>query len=92
MKKEELIIGGIYEVEAPKFHVAIWTGTHFRGPSVEPGGIVFVNCCHFDDGLPFGVVTPIDRIGELTVSTFDGSNLLAAMNALDILAFELRDV
>ena len=84
MKKEDLVIGGIYEVSALGFSVAVWTGDCFRGPAKSYGKINFSEERPYWEGLPFGTCKPIKRIGELKVSKpFDGSDLLAVMNALD---------
>lgn len=84
MKKENLIIGAIYEVSALGFSVAIWTGEDFKGPARGFGKLYFTQEQPYWNGLPFGTCTPIRRLGELKVlKPFDGTNLLAVMNALD---------
>jgi hypothetical protein len=84
MNKEELVLGGIYEVSALGFGVAIWTGDTFKGPVKQYGKIFFRQEQPYWEGLPYGTCTPKRRIGELTVlKPYDGANLLAAMNALD---------
>lgn len=84
MEKEDLIRGAIYEVSAIGFNVAIWTGEAFKGPAKAFGKVYFAEEKPYWEGLPFGTSRPIKRIGELTINKpFDGSNLLAVMNALD---------
>lgn len=84
MNKEDLVIGAIYEVSGLGFSVGIWTGEGFKGPVKQFGKISFKEEKPYWEGLPFGTATPIRRIGELKVlKPFDGSNLLAVMNALD---------
>lgn len=89
MEKEELITGAIYEVSALSFSVAMWTGETFRGPTREYGKIYFVEEQGYWEGLPFGTVRPIRRLGELTVlRPYDGVNLLAALEALNDVILE----
>ena len=90
-EKKDLKLGGIYAVDCPRFNVGIWTGTEFKGPSIVDDQLVFVLCAHFSDGLPFGLATPTQKIGQADIKyPYDGYNLLVAMAALDEFIFETK--
>lgn len=65
------------------FDAAIWTGKKFRGPAIIYGQLKFIEESHYEDGLPYGVCTPIRRISTETLKApYDGMNLLITFRSL----------
>jgi len=83
LQKQELEKGAIYEVASTNFSAAVWTGEAFRGPAIIYGHLKFIEENHYEDGLPYGVCTPIRRISVETLKApFDGANLLIVFRSL----------
>jgi hypothetical protein len=81
--KKDLEKGFVYEVAAPNFNVAVWTGEKFRGPALVNGKMKFVEQQHYEDGLPFGVCSPIKKLSTVPLKApFDGANLLIVFRSL----------
>jgi hypothetical protein len=88
IEKNDLIEGGIYRVDARGYYVAIWNGEAFKGPGLKDGVYEFLYEGYYMDGYPNGTVTPTQKLGELnTKPPHDGSNLLAAMVALNEMVY-----
>lgn len=83
LEKQELQKGVIYEVASTNFNAAVWTGEVFRGPAIVYGQLKFIEENHYEDGLPYGVCTPIRQISvESLKAPFDGGNLLIIFRSL----------
>lgn len=85
MTKEDLTPGAIYQVQCPKFNIAIWTDEDFKGPVYKDGALQFDYAGHYEDGLPSGIATPIEQLSDLglILAPYDGHNLLVALRAFD---------
>ena len=60
IKKNDLVRGKAYFVDARNFSVAIWTGESFAGlRSLYPEGFMIDYEHHYDDGAPHGTVKPL---------------------------------
>lgn len=63
----DMVSGGIYSVECLAYNFAVWDSTksEFVGPTVlRNGSLSSLRLKHYDEGLPFGVVSPLERIGD----------------------------
>lgn len=59
IKKEDLLQGEAYMVNARNFSSAIWTGESFAGLRFKFGDYFIDHEYHWDDGPPHGTVKPI---------------------------------
>ena len=58
--------GGIYDVDARNFSVAVYAGeTKFIGIRFKFGNTFLDTEYHYDTGFPYGTVTPMERIGTV---------------------------
>mgnify|MGYP000001558204 CR=1 FL=1 len=89
LNKDELVVGGIYQVDARNYFAAIWDGEKFLGPSRIDGNWELVPEWHYSDGYPRGTVTSARKIGPLniTINTY-GGNFIALLAALSEISFE----
>ncbi len=93
LSSEELETGAFYQVASPSFSVAIWDGAEFIGASIVDGAPCFVNERHYDAGLPYGLSSPVRRIGEHRVyPPYSGRNLLSALFAIEECLLEIQDM
>ena len=62
IKKEELVAGIAYAVDARNFSVAIWTGEEFAGLRHKLGSDFIDYEHHWDDGVLYGTVKPREEL------------------------------
>ena len=64
--KEDLVLGAAYHVEARNFSFAIWDGKEFQGLCFKFGQYFMDGEFHYDDGAPYGTVTPLEKLEPST--------------------------
>jgi len=68
LKREELIIGGRYEVEGRNFNTATWTGEEFIGMREKFGARYLDEELHWDDDSKYGTVKPLKYLDMKKIS------------------------
>lgn len=67
LNKDELVVNGVYLVDARNYSVAIWDGEKFLGPSLTAGHLELVPEWDYSEGYPRGTATATRKLEPLNI-------------------------
>lgn len=82
--QSDLVVGGIYQVVARNFNVAVWDGVAFRGVTAEHGRYRIIPEAPWSDGWPTGTADALVALNDrFPIGIFDGSDLIGLLLATE---------
>lgn len=88
LSKDDLVVNGVYRVEARNYAVAIWDGEKFLGPLKVDGHIELVPEWDYSEGYPRGTCTAARLMPPVNITQPYGTNTVNLLAILDYYILE----